>query len=118
MCLSIIIIIIIIIAGNFRAVQNFAFFADRSRSAKIKTQKIFFMRMRKGEGGSTLRTAGTGLKRALYRYATSHQQANRQSSRPQGTAMKENARVRCTHARGARGQGMKWVWFHKAQARK
>ena len=50
------------IAGNFRAVQNFAFFADRSRSAKIKTTKNFVMRMRKGEGGSTLRTAGTGLK--------------------------------------------------------
>ena len=73
------------IAGNFRVVQNFAIFADRSRSAKIKTTKIFVMRMRKGEGGSTLRTAGTGLKWALYRYATSHQQANGQSFKPQLT---------------------------------
>ena len=28
------------IAGNFCVVQNFAFFADRSASAKIKTVKI------------------------------------------------------------------------------
>ena len=46
--------------------QNFAFFADQSRSATIKPRKIFAMRMRKGKGGSTLRTAGTGSKMALY----------------------------------------------------
>ena len=62
------------IAGNFRAVQNFVFFADRSRSAKIKTTKNFCNAHAQRQGGSTLITAGTGSKMALYR--TSHAMDN------------------------------------------
>ena len=59
------------------------------------------MRIRKGKGGSTLRAAGTGSKMALYRYFSSA------TDNPKRTVIKENAHVRCTRARGARGRGMK-----------
>ena len=51
--------------------QNFAFFADRSRSAKIKTTKNSCNAHAQRQGGSTLLTAGTGSKMAPYRYFSS-----------------------------------------------
>ena len=58
------------------------------------------MRIRKGKGGSTLRAAGTGSEMALYRYFSS---AKDNLLDPKRTVIKENAHVRCTRARGARG---------------
>ena len=59
------------IAGNFRAVQNFAFFADRSCSTKIKTTKKFCNAHAQRQGLLYLCTVGTGSKMTLYRYFSS-----------------------------------------------
>ena len=52
-------------------VQNFAFFADWSRSAKNQTTKNFCSAHAQRQGGSTLLTMGTGSKMALYHYFSS-----------------------------------------------
>ena len=92
------------IAGNFRAVQNFAFFADRSPSVKIKTNEKFFNAHAHRQGWISLPTVGTGPRMALYRYFSS---ATGNLPDPKGPLSKK-MHTYVAPVRDVRGQGYEY----------